>query len=732
MTSNNGRRCGLSGLGSIYYDLDRINIKSDPTSTRSTAFEAAFLGDVIEELDNPCFKFFQNCKSQYPVIDRSNYNKWITSIDQDNRIALAHVLEQSQVPILYNTPRLCDPGMKISKNWSLKNYIETRLFEFKFKYNEGARSVTRSQSCYPRVVFDFRPFEYKLNLPLPKKIVGKQAATPLYVTEWIEIEERSDVDLGYVPHIRISKSQFTKNSSYNTKSILVKLIKQIFKLPFGGSMRSIISEALNIGPGGTNENTFISKFIKFLEEYDGLTYDPTPVTDIQTINLENDVLTVLYYDMLHDSIFNKKYLPFGKKQDDKKILKNTPSKLRGKTFNGLFINEFYNFKGPVEIKGLAGAKVVQTAFSENPRILEGNKIPALFKTLGDLSQFMYASRYNTVVASGDKMGIATGLYINAKNNRKIKCLIEDSVTGFVLYSGFDDTITFTDKRGSCVTVRNGQNQVCPIQTNITNKSEIAKRIRASASNQNEVKSILNSKPPRLGKLPTLWLNSQNLNTATVNTVANTIIKYKDYWTEDDFNKLVQVRSKYANKISGEKLGRIGAIINGLGPNLPMGAVTRATIKQPRTSIKSTRPSTTRANAVRTIQTQTRANQLQQRRMIPTLNNKKRNLRTYLNNKNKFTRLSQANINTFVSKLNQNGANMDTIKRNAIKLQRTKALNASLNQLNLTPNQKNLLRRNLNVPNMTLNAIVNKAKQLAAKRPANGTPNNSRPVTRPRR
>jgi hypothetical protein len=435
--------------------------------------------------------------------------------------------------------------------------------------------------------------------------------------------------------------------------------------------------------------------------------------------------------MLHDSIFNKKYLPFGKKQDDKKILNNTPSKLRGKTFNGLFINEFYNFKGPVEIKGLAGAKVVQSAFSENPRILEGNRIPALFKTLGDLSQFMYASRYNTVVASGDKMGIATGLYINAKNNRKIKCLIEDSVTGFVLYSGFDDNITFTDKRGSCVTVRNGQNQACPIQTTITNKSEIAKRIRASASNQNEVRSILNSKPPRLGKLPTLWLNSQNLNTATVNTVANTIIKYKDYWTEDDFNKLVQVRSKYAKNISGEKLGRIGAIINGLGPNFPMGAFTRTASKMPRTSIKTIRPSATnKAKQLKNVRNKARVNKITQARAVPT-NTRKQNLKSYLTN-GRFTRLTNNNIKNFVNKLNQNNSNLQTIKNNAIKLQRARALNAALNRLNLTSNQKNILRRKLNVPSVTLNAIVNEAKQLAAKRPANGTPNNGRSVTRPRR
>jgi hypothetical protein len=38
------------------------------------------------------------------------------------------------------------------------------------------------------------------------------------------------------------------------------------------------------------------------------------------------------------------------------------------------------------------------------------------------------------VASGDRIGIATGMYIGAKMNLPIKCMIEDSVTGFVVYT----------------------------------------------------------------------------------------------------------------------------------------------------------------------------------------------------------------------------------------------------------------------------------------------------------
>ncbi|MGB0796006.1 MAG: ABC transporter ATP-binding protein, partial [Paracoccaceae bacterium] len=47
------------------------------------------------------------------VTPQTQYN-WLTSIDQDNKVGLAHTIEQSNFPILYNTPRMCDPGITMS------------------------------------------------------------------------------------------------------------------------------------------------------------------------------------------------------------------------------------------------------------------------------------------------------------------------------------------------------------------------------------------------------------------------------------------------------------------------------------------------------------------------------------------------------------------------------------------------------------------------------------------
>jgi len=74
--------------------------------------------------------------------------------------------------------------------------------------------------------------------------------------------------------------------------------------------------------------------------------------------------------------------------------------------------------------------------------------PALFKTIGDLSQFMYAAKFNTIVGSGDKMGIAAGMYVNALNRKIVKCMIEDAVTGFIIYTGMDPKdVKFITKSG---------------------------------------------------------------------------------------------------------------------------------------------------------------------------------------------------------------------------------------------------------------------------------------------
>jgi hypothetical protein len=121
----------------IYYDVESIDLKADPSKGKSkSAFEAIFLGDVISEISvRNCMIVKQQCKTQYPIVNKSNWQNWLTSVDQENRVSIAHTIEKAGIPILYNTPRLCDPGIAISRNWNLRNYIETRLYLFKYVYN---------------------------------------------------------------------------------------------------------------------------------------------------------------------------------------------------------------------------------------------------------------------------------------------------------------------------------------------------------------------------------------------------------------------------------------------------------------------------------------------------------------------------------------------------------------------------------------------------------------------
>ena len=184
------RTCGVDG-SSIFYDVDTIDLKSDPEKIKpASAFEAVFLGDVIDEISGTCFVVQESCKSLYPEVTSSNYTNWITSVDQENRMSLAHTIEKSNVPILYNTPRLCDPGITISRNWNLRNYIETRLYLFKFKYNFGQSIARRNATnCYPSVYFDFRPFTYNLVLPgdLFSKENWRRKERVIHVSEWITV-----------------------------------------------------------------------------------------------------------------------------------------------------------------------------------------------------------------------------------------------------------------------------------------------------------------------------------------------------------------------------------------------------------------------------------------------------------------------------------------------------------------------------------------------------------------
>ena len=219
-------------------------LKSRKQSPGSKTFDIAFLADVIEALKSDCLTFHKQCKSQYPVVGGSSWKNIITSLDQENRMSLAHVLEQSGVPTLFNTPRLCDPGMLVSKNWSLRNYIETRLIDFKYTYNLGKNVKTKTnQECYPRVVLDFRPFVYKLILPNPK---ANQSDDVIYVTEWIDVKGGVRKDLGYNPRIALSKRQLAINTPHDTKTIFKEMIKEAMGMKFG----SKITNTRNISQNG--------------------------------------------------------------------------------------------------------------------------------------------------------------------------------------------------------------------------------------------------------------------------------------------------------------------------------------------------------------------------------------------------------------------------------------------------------------------------------------------------
>jgi hypothetical protein len=591
---NNSQRKCVDG-STIYYNLDTI---PENVVTKGP-FEAVFLGNVISEMSEGCLFVKQQCKSQYPVVNAQNWRQWITSIDQENRISLAHTIERSGIPILYNTPRLCDPGISVSKNWSLRNYIETRLYMFKFVYDYGRNfKPTGNATCYPTNIFDFRPFQYKLALPGSEK--------PLFVTEYITVDEFTK-KAAFTPHMAISKFQINPKVS-STEQIFEDMVKfVIVGEEYGKNRKSISNQSYYLGPvknSGMNMSNFMGMFKKFIQEYDRVKFVGESGllnnrTGLQTINLTDDVMRVMFYDLIHDGVITKNY--------------------KFSTFKKKFIDEFKNFKGfgngIVSFKEWIGATTAENSWKAYKTVLEPipvvktkkvkrkdgihnveiRQFPAIFKTLGDLSQFMYASRYGSIVASGDKMGLGAGLYINAKNGRTVKCMMEDAITGFIVYTGMRD-INFTTKSG-CGNLRNTNANTCLMKnaTNVKPQSVATQIIQSIPQNQkSDANAIVASKPrvPGGKRLIKLWLN-QDINRNTATTVLNTIDKFKKFWDDSDISKIKTVLNKMrngqgitnANKVRASNLiGQFNAVTpNGGTPvKRPRANNSITTNKRPRT------------------------------------------------------------------------------------------------------------------------------------------------------
>jgi hypothetical protein len=564
-------RCTSNGE-SLYYNLNEIGDITE--GKKITGFESKMLIDVINEIEGRCISIHRQCKSQYPLITPKNSKYWLTSIDQENRISLAHTIEKSNIPVLYNIPRMCDPGVTVSKNWSLRNYIESRLYLFNRVYNMGQSINKRKRDlCYPSVVFDFRPFVYSMSMN------GKK----IYVSQ--HIIPASKGKLGYIPISSITPNQ----PPIKSKSTL-----DIFKT----MVLNVASSKANTGIAGNNYNVKMNSgnmeaFIKFIREYDGVefvgnsnsnnSFFPKQNTvGMPNIPLTDDIIRVFFYDLIHD---------------------NVTKGIKFKYFKQLFTKEFSEFNKSVTFNIHVGAAKAAKSFSNYRSVLSmknevktafkgrGNKrkevdipqYPAMFKTIGDLSQFIYAGKYNTIVASGDRMGIAPGLYVNAKMNVAVKTMIEDGITGFVVYTGKSD-VKF-QSRSSCVDIKGS---ACMLNSSVKISKERFEEESKKYLPQNirdGVNRIERTKPklPRGFKSLAQLVNKNSYKSLTPTTKANLkkkLIEFADYLPDEV--------DRYMNIISPENRGKLAAATG-------RGLTTRAGVKRGRNNNAPIPPKRTKTN-----------------------------------------------------------------------------------------------------------------------------------------
>ena len=660
-------RCPKKPDGSSleYPDLGNItNVTANRTT--SSGFESKVLIDVINEIEGKCVTILRQCKSQYPVVDKSNEKTWITSIDQDNKVVLAHTIEKSEFPILYNTPRMCDPGITESKNWSLQNYIETRLFLFKYKYNYGKDIVGRNtNTCSTQILFDFRPFIFSISEP---GVGGKK----LYINQWIQPSSRK---IGFQSFVLISRKPIQQKSS--TQDIFRSMVKKIQERKLGNSGTQSFrngGNALNIG----TDDTSINAFLKFIQDYDGVGFienDNSPYLPPKNnkanldIPLTNDILRMFYFDLIHDEVvkrsevfrnFKLRFLNEVKTFGDKEqAIQAGPT---GKTIVG---RSYGLYQSLLKNRTTSAGKTDYKIYNGLPL----RQIPAFFKTVGDLAQYMYAGKHNTFVASGDRMGIAVGLYVNAKSGVPVKCMIEDSITGFVVYTN-QENIRFRPRKTCATRVSGGNACVRNDSLKITGK-QFEDGLKKSLNPVSlRVVDEIEAKKPRGSRELYKLARVSNLNDSAVKNLLMKINADSKINTNADMERVLNnILNKYKNKPNSE-------------------------ISRKATNLKST---LFRTN-VRTT------------RSGAQYNTRKQNLNSFLKN------LGVTNQAKYLSQLNRPNSNLNTIKA----LARKDTFKSALNKLtNITNSEKRNIITRMNQPGSNLNTIYKNAQNINTKRKGGG-------------
>jgi hypothetical protein len=169
-------------------------------------------------------------------------------------------------------------------------------------------------------------------------------------------------------------------------------------------------------------------------------------------------------------------------------------------------------------------------------------------------------------------------------------------------------------------------------------------------------------PPGLKGLPNQWISSANAtNTAAANTIANSIIKFKDYWSEDDAKKLINAYSRLKNKISNNsKRAGIKTVINSILPEGNQILDTREGVR-----VVSGSPSKKRSRNNATP-TQNQASAMN--------TNNRTKLSKFMN---KLNRLTENNKKTYLNQLNTSGSTLNNIKNAAYDTHRIREFRTKL-------------------------------------------------------
>jgi hypothetical protein len=658
-------RCPKKPDGSSleYPDLTSI---TNVTANRSTSsgFETKVLIDVMNEIEGKCVTMMRQCKSQYPVVNKSNEKSWITCIDQETKVVLAHTIEKSDFPILYNVPRMCDPGITESKNWSLHHYIETRLYLYKYKYNNGKNIVGRNtNTCSTQILFDFRPFTFSISDPVAN---GKK----LYINQWIQ---PSDKKLGFQSYVLISKKPIKQKDT--TINIFKSMIKKFQERKLGNGGTSAFrngGNALNIGI----DDASVDAFIKFLQDYDGVGFienedspylPPKNSKATLDIPLTNDILRMFYFDLTHDDIvkksevfrnFKTRFLNELRSFDDKEqAIQVGPT---GKIISGRSYSMYQSLlKNRLSSSGKSDYK---TFNGKTPL----RQIPAFFKTVGDLAQYMYAGRYNTFVASGDRMGLALGLYVNAKIGVAVKCMIEDTSTGFIVYTN-QDNIQFRPRKTCATTTPNATAACVPNGSTKITSQQFAISLKKSLppSGLRVVEEIEAKKPKGSRELYKLARVS-NLNDSAVKNLLMKINADGKINANANMERVLNnILNRYKNKPNSEISRKAVNLKSTLFP----------------TNVRTTR-SGTQYDA------------------------RKQNLNSFLRG------LGISDQTKYLNQLNKPNSNLNTIKAQA----RKDAFKNAINRLtNITNNEKRNILTRMNQPGSNLNSIYKSAQNVNTKR-----------------